>query len=262
MAEIGWEDPERVDFFVRKQSSPIGRQIDAEFLDFLEIRSSWRCLDVGCGPGLLAIELARRSIAAAGADLSQAMVDRAAEIARDAGLENIRFVRSPAEVLPFEEGEFDLALAACLIFLLPEPPLGLREMARVVRPGGWVATYQPSPEMSVEANQAYAARHGIGGFEAEFLAGWGGAAERNTRFSLTETEELYSNAGLVDVTARPALDGLVVFARGRRPLPEEAAAPDPALAEALEVPLAAVESAAVRPGLSAAGAGAAEPEPV
>lgn len=261
MAEFTWDDPGRVDFFVRKQSSPLGRRIDEEFLEFVEIRSSWQCLDVGCGPGLLTIELARRALAAAGADLSAAMIDRAGEIARDQGVDNVRFVRTPAEMLPFGDREFDLALATCVIFLLPEPLLGLREMTRVVRPDGWVATYQPSPEMSVEANQAYVTRHGITGFEAEFMTGWGGAAERNTRFSLTETEELYTNAGLVDVTARPALEGLVIFARGRRPLPEEVAEPARILAEALEAPAAAEEErAAARPGLAAAGP--VEPEPV
>ncbi|HEX2172797.1 MAG TPA: class I SAM-dependent methyltransferase [Dehalococcoidia bacterium] len=255
MTNFGWEEPGRVDFFVRKQSSPIGRQIDGEFLDFVDIRSTWRCLDVGCGPGLLTVEMARRGIAATGADLSAAMIARAEQIAAEQGLTNTGFVRTPAEMMPFEDGEFDLALATNLIFLLPEPLLGLREMARVVRPGGWVATYQPSPEMSVEANQAYLARHGLDGFEAELLTGWGGAAERYQRFSVTETEQLYSNAGLVDVVTQPALQGLVLFARGRRPLPEESGEPPLEAAETGEVPAAATAPPVVSTG-------AAEPETV
>lgn len=233
----GWEDPDRVEFFVRKQTSPLGRSIDGEFLDFIEPASSWSCLDVGCGPGILTIEAARRMLSAAGADLSAAMVARAEALAAEQGMTNVRFVRTPAEVLPFDDQEFDLAFAASVIFLLPEPVAGLREMVRVVRPGGWVATYQPSPEMSVAANQAFIERAGLRGFEAELMAGWGGAAERYQRFSVVDTEAMYGNAGLVDIRVLPALDGLVLFARGRKPEPEAVGPPRLEATEILAAPI-------------------------
>ncbi len=253
-----WEDSELVEFFVRKQSCPLGRAIDEEFLSFLQLQGSWRCLDVGCGPGILTAAVADRALVATGADLSAAMIARAEALAQERGLANARFVRTPAEVLPFEDGEFDLAFAASVIFLLPEPLLGLREMARVVRPGGWVGTYQPSPEMSVAANEAYAARQSITGFEAEMLVRWGGAAERYQRFSVEETETIYQHAGLVDVETRAALDGLVLFARGRKPLPDETTEP---LVEA------AAEAVATTPVVEppprrAPLIGSGEPEPV
>ncbi len=256
---VSWEDPELVDFFVRKQSSPLGRRIDGDFLDFLQVLGSWRCLDVGCGPGVLTLAVADRALQATGADLSAAMIARAEALVQEQGITNVRFVRTPAEVLPFEDGEFDLAFATSVIFLLPEPLLGLREMVRVVRPGGWVGTYQPSPEMSVEANQAYAARQGITGFEAEFLTRWGGAAERYQRFSLTETEALYAHAGLVDVTTQFGLDGLILLARGRKPLPEETVEPVTTAAEAVTLGETIEAEAPRRP---AGAAGPAEPEPV
>ena len=255
-----WEDPELVEFFVRKQSCPLGRAIDEEFLAFLQLRGSWRCLDVGCGPGVLTGEVAGRALFATGADLSAAMIARAEALAQERGISNARFVRTPAEVLPFEEDEFDLAFATSVIFLLPEPLLGLREMVRVVRPGGWVGTYQPSTEMSVLANQAYAARQGITGFEAEMLTRWGGAAERYQRFSVGETEAIYQHAGLVDIETQTALDGLVLFARGRKPLPEEVTEP---LAEAAAEPepVAAAPEAEAPPGRTPL-IGSSEPEPV
>jgi SAM-dependent methyltransferase len=46
-----------------------------------------------------------------------------------------------AQSLPFADGSFDAAAMALVISYLPDPVKGVAEMARVVRPGGWVATY-------------------------------------------------------------------------------------------------------------------------
>jgi SAM-dependent methyltransferase len=95
-----------------------------------------RVLDVGCGPGALTAELIRRAgdpAAVAAVDPSESFV--ASVRARCPGAD----VRSAAaERLPFGDGGFDVTLAQLVVHFMADPAAGLREMARVTRPGGLV----------------------------------------------------------------------------------------------------------------------------
>jgi SAM-dependent methyltransferase len=93
-------------------------------------------IDVGCGPGMLTTELARRT----GEELITA-VDPAASFV---SATTARFPRADvrvasAEALPFADGAFDAALAQLVVHFMDDPVAGVREMARVTRPGGPVA---------------------------------------------------------------------------------------------------------------------------
>ena len=70
-----------------------------------------RILDIGCGTGRHAIELARRGYSVVGIDLSESQLKRAAEKAHAAGL-HVDFQRHDARSLPFRE-EFDAAIMLC-----------------------------------------------------------------------------------------------------------------------------------------------------
>jgi SAM-dependent methyltransferase len=101
-----------------------------------EIERGQRALDVGCGTGALAEALAE----ALGAD-SVAAIDPAPAsvetcVRRVPGAD-VRVRR--AEALPFGDGEFDAALAQLVVPWMSDPPRGVAEMRRVVRPGGVVA---------------------------------------------------------------------------------------------------------------------------
>lgn len=100
-------------------------------------RQGW--IDVACGPGLVARALAPRVGAVVGVDLTEAMVELgAAEAARE-GVGNLRFVRGDVARLPFRDATFDGAVTRFSFHHIPLPGRCLEEMARVVRPGGWVA---------------------------------------------------------------------------------------------------------------------------
>jgi ubiquinone/menaquinone biosynthesis C-methylase UbiE len=98
-------------------------------------------LDVACGTGLVSL-LAASAVGEAGSvlgvDLSQGMVDAAAARAQARGVRNARFERMDAEELQLPDAGFDAALCALGLMYVPEPEAALRELRRVLRPGGRV----------------------------------------------------------------------------------------------------------------------------
>src|SRR5262245_61030286 len=112
------------------------RPLAVPFADFAGLRLDGRVLDVGCGPGALTVELARRvgPGRVTAVDPSEEFV--AALRGRQPG---VQVIRAPAEDLPFGGGRFDATLAQLVVNVMDDPVAGLREMARVTRDGGVVA---------------------------------------------------------------------------------------------------------------------------
>jgi SAM-dependent methyltransferase len=113
-----------------------GASLAQALIAFAGVEPGMRAMDVGCGPGALAGALAARLGAGhvAAAEPSPTFVQAARE--RLAGVE---VVQAPAEALPFADGRFDAALSQLVVNFLADPLRGVREMARVTRPGGVVA---------------------------------------------------------------------------------------------------------------------------
>jgi SAM-dependent methyltransferase len=111
-------------------------QLGPLFADFAGVGARGGALDVGCGPGALTAELTARLGATnvAAVDPSEAFVQAARE--RNPGVD-VR--HAPAEKIPFADDTFDFALAQLVVHFMRDAVAGLREMARVTRPGGVVA---------------------------------------------------------------------------------------------------------------------------
>ena len=108
-------------------------------LDRLQPRPAERALDVACGTGGLACELAAAVGPAGrvvGVDLSQAMVDAATARAAEGGLRNTRFQRMDAQALALPDASFDVITCCFGLMYLPDPEQALAGMRRVLRPGG------------------------------------------------------------------------------------------------------------------------------
>jgi SAM-dependent methyltransferase len=97
-----------------------------------------RWADVACGPGLVTRAVAARVGSVEGIDLTPAMVEKAAAEAREAGVENVGFSLGDATGLEAADGSFDGAITRFSLHHIPVPSRVFSEMARVVRPGGWV----------------------------------------------------------------------------------------------------------------------------
>lgn len=110
-------------------------------LDMAALREGEEVLEVACGSGLVTLRIADavgptgRLVAT---DLSDGMLERASEAAEAAGQGWITFERMHAEALGLPDAGFDAALCALGLMYAPDPAAALREMTRVVRPGGRV----------------------------------------------------------------------------------------------------------------------------
>jgi ubiquinone/menaquinone biosynthesis C-methylase UbiE len=110
------------------------------FLDWLAPPSGLRWIDIGCGNGAFTELLVQRCapVEVQGIDPSEGQLAfaRTRPAARMAA-----FQQGDAMALPFAAGRFDAAVMALVLVFVPDPVKGIEEMARVVRPGGTVATY-------------------------------------------------------------------------------------------------------------------------
>lgn len=108
----------------------------AALVDAAGVGSGMRVVDVGCGPGGLTSELSRRAGArnVAAIDPAAQFVAACQERHPEADVR-----QGVAEELPWADGQFDAALSSLVIGFMRDPDRGVREMARVTRPGGTVA---------------------------------------------------------------------------------------------------------------------------
>lgn len=109
------------------------------WIEALEFPPGCEAVDVGCGAGLMSMELARRGIHPIATDSSPRMVSIARREAEQAGLaDRIQILRADAHALPFSNERFDLVVALGLLPWVADPSRAVAEMARVLRPGGWL----------------------------------------------------------------------------------------------------------------------------
>jgi SAM-dependent methyltransferase len=109
------------------------------FLARLGVEEGWRVLDLGCGPGLVAFDLAkmvgeRGEVLAL--DESARWIAHVEEQAKVRGVSNLRTVKSRIQDTELEAGAFDLVIARWVLSFLPEPGAVVRRIARCLRPGG------------------------------------------------------------------------------------------------------------------------------
>jgi SAM-dependent methyltransferase len=134
-------------------------QVAGQLVRFAGVRAGQTLLDVACGTGVVAITAARAGAKVTGLDLTPELLAQARESAPIAGLKDIIWKEGDAEKLPFEDGSFDVVLSQFGHMFAPRPEVAIREMLRVLKPGGRIAFATWPPEMFVGRNFALAGRY-------------------------------------------------------------------------------------------------------
>jgi demethylmenaquinone methyltransferase/2-methoxy-6-polyprenyl-1,4-benzoquinol methylase len=188
-----------------------------------------RVLDVATGTGMVAVALVRRyGCRVVALDQSEEMLTGArAKLASDPGLaRRIELVRGEAERLPFDDASFDCLTFTYLLRYVDDPAATLRELARVVRPGGTVASLEfavPGHAMTHALWMVYT-RIGlpalgrlvsrewyeVGRFLGPSISGF------YRRYPLERLETLWREAGIAEVELRSMSLGGGIVITGKR----------------------------------------------
>lgn len=127
------------DFMARRTLESHGRFFSAYLYEGATV------LDCGCGPGTITFGIAEAVGAGTvtGIDVSQAQLDRATRDAAERHVTNAVFNRASCYALPFAAATFDCAFSHALMEHLSAPAKALRELHRVLKPGGHVGICSP-----------------------------------------------------------------------------------------------------------------------
>jgi ubiquinone/menaquinone biosynthesis C-methylase UbiE len=132
---VPYSNPASYDEFMGRWS----RRLAPDFVAFAGILGARRVLDAGCGTGMLA-----RALLDVSSDFEVVGIDPTATYVEYAqhfvGSSRARFEIGAADALPFADKCFDATLSLLVLQELPDPPKAVREMARVTREGGTIAT--------------------------------------------------------------------------------------------------------------------------
>ena len=165
-------------------------------------------LEVGCGPGSLSEEVHQLGVEMTGIDRSPAMIARARR-----QVEGVRFLQGDGMALPVETDGVDVAFAASVVNVVSTPLQLVKEMKRVVRPGGTVSVLFPTPALSREAERI-GKDYQLTGLSAAALHTWGGRAPK---LECAEGERLFVDAGLLKIRVDRFFEGSVVSLTGTVP---------------------------------------------
>jgi SAM-dependent methyltransferase len=108
------------------------------FLEQARVPVGGAVLDAGCGGGGMPLSFAEEARRVVGIDLAPRFGDAGHRLAAERGLKNLYFARADGQALPFRDASFDMVLSHAVIEHVADAALYLRELARVLKPGGTI----------------------------------------------------------------------------------------------------------------------------
>jgi SAM-dependent methyltransferase len=132
---------------------PVFERFAERALALATVTPGARVLDVASGPGTLALVAAERGAEVTAVDFSTQMIERLRTRAAARGIANVRAIVGDGQQLDFPDATFDAAFSLFGVIFFPDRARGLREMARVLRPGGHavVSSWPPLDRVPVMA---------------------------------------------------------------------------------------------------------------
>lgn len=186
---------------LRRQIANLAPDSDAQF-EKIGIRQGERVVDLGCGPGGV-LHLLGKRVGPTGSVLrierSAQFVDIARRFTNELALPQVEVCEGDAYETGLPRASFDGAHMRLVLVNVPKPELIVKEMVALVRPGGWVASFEadylthicdpPSPAWTrlLEAYSAYSSAQGIDLFVGR------------------RTHRLFRDAGIANITVDPVL---------------------------------------------------------
>lgn len=158
---VGWEEWEwdetlfsgTAKYYARGRP-PYASGIAGSLANALGLDGSGRLLDLGCGPGTITLELAHLFEEAVGLDPDQDMLNEAALLAAERGIDNVVWVRDRAESLPLDLGRFRVVTLAAAFHWMDRPRVATGLKPVLDRGGAVVQVDAPAyrpPDLAVEA---------------------------------------------------------------------------------------------------------------
>lgn len=153
----GYEGAHWADHHARYDAVNSG--FNPQLLDAAAIGPRDRILDIGCGNGQVTRLAAERAHlgAATGVDLSAPMLDRARSLAEAEGVANVRFERGDAQLYPFPDGGFDVAISRFGVMFFADPVAAFGNVRRALAEGGRVAFLAMAPPGESDLGAVFAA---------------------------------------------------------------------------------------------------------
>lgn len=196
-------------------------------IDAIDPRPGQRILDVATGTGMVAFGLARRGATVVGLDQSEHMLSgaRIRAAARPDAADNPSFVQGEAEHLPFTDGEFDALTFTYLLRYVDDRAATMRELARVVKPGGRIGMVEFGVPASAPLRAAWRVhtRVGLPLLGRAVSPAWVevgrflGPNIEEFHAREGDLEKLWRDAGIVDVQTRRMSFGAGLVMSGVRP---------------------------------------------
>jgi len=179
-----------------------------DWLDALKVGENVKLLELGCGPGNFARDIASKGVAVTAMDRSEKMIKKAA-----GGNGAVEFLVGDATQTGLGAEQFDFVLSASLINVVPDGKQLLTEVARVLKPGGTASVLFPTPKFNSAHAERIIADYRCGVFAAGALRLW---ASKARKLDPRKVCDSFENCGFEPANVSSFLDGGLAAVTGKK----------------------------------------------
>ncbi|AXX97845.1 class I SAM-dependent methyltransferase [Profundibacter amoris] len=179
-----------------------------DWLDALKVGENAKLLELGCGPGNFARDIASSGVVVTAMDRSGKMIKRAT-----GGKGAVEFLVGDATQTGMGAEQFDFVLSSSLINVVPDGKQLLTEVARVLRPGGTASVLFPTPEFDGAHAERIIADYRCGVFAAGALRLW---ASKARKLDPQDVCDSFEDCGFGPANVSSFLDGGLAAVTGKK----------------------------------------------